>query len=159
MKSLTICVLVSLSVCPHASGQGGIITTVAGNGGYSFSGDGGPHDFGIVQERRGGLAVDLLPGNLFLPGLLPTIGFQEGVSPGGIISTVAGNGTQGFSGDGGPATSAELNSPGGVAVDSSGSLFFADSNNNRIRRVSPSGIITPVAGSGVYGFFTGTFFR
>jgi hypothetical protein len=70
------------------------------------------------------------------------------VSVNGIISTVAGNGTMGFSGDGGPATMAEMYFPRGVAVDSTGSLFIADTNNYRIRMVSPAGIITTVAGGG-----------
>ena len=64
----------------------------------------------------------------------------------GVITTVAGNGAQGFSGDNGPATSAQLNDPSGVAVDSAGNLYIADSDNNRIREVS-NGVITTVAGS------------
>jgi len=67
----------------------------------------------------------------------------------GVISTVAGNGTSGYSGDGGLATSAELNSPTGLAVDSSGNLYIADTNNQRIREVSAaSGNISTVAGDG-----------
>ena len=65
----------------------------------------------------------------------------------GVITTVAGNGTLGFSGDTGPATSAQLANPSGVAVDSAGNLYIADTNNNRIRMVS-NGVITTVAGSG-----------
>ena len=61
---------------------------------------------------------------------------------------MAGNGTGGFSGDNGPATSAELATPAGVALDASGILYIADIYNNRIRKVSPSGIITTVAGNG-----------
>ena len=70
------------------------------------------------------------------------------VTPAGTITTVAGNGVNGFSGDGGLATSAELSSPTGVAVDSSGNLYIADGPNARIRRVSPKGIITTFAGTG-----------
>ena len=69
----------------------------------------------------------------------------------GVITTVAGNGTQGFSGDNGPATSAQLNGPDGVAVDSAGNLYIADTDNNRIRKVS-NGVITTVAGNGTSGF-------
>jgi len=69
----------------------------------------------------------------------------------GIISTVAGTGDQGFGGDGGPATSALLDSPYGVAVDASGNLYIADTHNNRIREVS-NGTITTIAGTGVAGF-------
>jgi sugar lactone lactonase YvrE len=70
------------------------------------------------------------------------------LSPAGLLTTVAGTGTHGFSGDGGPATEARLYGPGGLAVDAAGNLYFADHYNNRIRKVSPDGIITTVAGSG-----------
>src|ERR1019366_4147209 len=68
----------------------------------------------------------------------------------GVITTVAGNGTNGFGGDNGPATSAQLNGPSGLAVDSAGNLFITD-GGSRIRKVS-SGVITTVAGNGKYGF-------
>ena len=68
-----------------------------------------------------------------------------------MITTVAGNGTPGFSGDNGPATSAQLNDPYGVAVDSAGNLYIADTDNNRIRKVS-NGVITTVAGNGTPGY-------
>ncbi len=74
------------------------------------------------------------------------------ITPAGAITTVAGNGTAGYSGDGGPAASAQLNGPSGLAVDGAGDLFIADSFNARIRMVSPSGIITTVAGSGGSGY-------
>ena len=66
----------------------------------------------------------------------------------GVISTFAGNGTAGSSGDGGPAASAQLNAPNGIAFDSAGNLFIADYGNRRIRRVSKDGIITMVVGCG-----------
>ena len=69
-------------------------------------------------------------------------------APGGNITTVAGNGTAGFGGDGGPARQAQLNNPVCVAVDASGNIYIADNNNGRVRRVDPSGIITTVAGQG-----------
>jgi sugar lactone lactonase YvrE len=74
------------------------------------------------------------------------------ISPDGIITTVAGNGTAGFSGDSGPATAAQLNQPYGIAVDESGNLFIADTGNGRIRKVTFTGIITTVAGTGVQGY-------
>jgi sugar lactone lactonase YvrE len=70
------------------------------------------------------------------------------LSPAGLLTTVAGSGTPGSSGDGGPATEARLYGPGGLAVDAAGNLFIADHYNSRIRKVSPDGIITTVAGSG-----------
>ena len=73
-------------------------------------------------------------------------------SSGGQMTVVAGNGIQGFSGDGGPSTSASLNQPSGVAVDAAGNLYIADFNNNRIRKVSPAGTITTFAGNGVAAF-------
>jgi hypothetical protein len=74
------------------------------------------------------------------------------VNPAGIISTVAGTGAEGFSGDEGRAVLAQLRSPVGVAVDNAGTLFISDSNNNRIRKITPDGIIHTVAGNGTSGF-------
>ena len=126
----------------------GIISTVAGNGAPWFSGDGGSATSASVCQPTG-VAVDAA-GNLYIA----DYGNHRirGVSPSGIISTVAGSGTQGFSGDGGPATSASLNYPGSVAVDAAGNLYIADSQNDRIRKVSASGIISTVAGNGALGF-------
>ena len=70
------------------------------------------------------------------------------VTPGGAVTTIAGNGTNGFSGDGGPATSAQLFEAHGVAVDSAGNVYIADTGNSRVRKVDTSGIITTVAGGG-----------
>jgi len=81
-----------------------------------------------------------------------TAAFQVTGSLGGIISTVAGNGTRSYSGDGGPANAASLNQPYGIASDSSGNFFIADTYNNRIRKVDSSGLITTVAGTGTSGY-------
>jgi sugar lactone lactonase YvrE len=75
------------------------------------------------------------------------------VSTTGIITTVAGNGSPGYSGDGGPATAAQLNVAADVAVDTGGNLYIADQFNRRIRKVATSGIITTVAGNGSRGYF------
>jgi sugar lactone lactonase YvrE len=124
----------------------GIITTVAGDGTRGFSGDDGPATSAALTFPFG-VAVDS-ESNLFIA----DFGNRRvrRVSPDGIITTVAGNGAPDFSGDGGPATSAAL-SAFGVAVDSQGSLFIADGRNHRVRKVSPDGRITTVAGNGMPG--------
>jgi hypothetical protein len=73
------------------------------------------------------------------------------VSSSGTITTIAGNGTAGISGDGGPATGAALQNPQGIALDAAGNLYIADTSNQRIRRVSSQGIITTAAGNGQQG--------
>ena len=133
----------------------GVLTVVAGNGtdyggGHpvGFSGDGGPATDASLDTPRA-VAVDGA-GNLFIA----DFGNRRirKVDPSGIITTVAGNGTTGFSGDGGAATSASLGGPHGVAADSAGNLFIADGNIQRIRKVDTSGTITTVAGNGTAGF-------
>ena len=126
----------------------GIISTVAGIVARGFSGDGGPATSAALNAPNG-VAVDGA-GNLYIA---DTDNHRiRRVSPSGIITTVAGNGTKGFSGDGGPATSAALDQPKGVAVDASGNLYIPDTNNSRIRKVSPSGMISTVAGNGTQPF-------
>jgi uncharacterized protein (TIGR03437 family) len=149
MKSIVVCVLVSCpGFCSQASGQSSIITTVAGNGNYGFSGDGGPATSASLNSPYD-VAVDAF-GNLYIADTFNSR--IRKVSASGIITTVAGNGNNDFSGDGGQATFASLGRPEGVAVDASGNLFIADTENNRIRKVSPNGVITTVAGNGNYGF-------
>jgi uncharacterized protein (TIGR03437 family) len=80
----------------------------------------------------------------------PTLCFAQGVA--GTINTVAGSGSLGFAGDGGPATSARLSAPDGLALDKTGNLFIVDNGNNRIRKVDKSGVISTVAGNGSSGF-------
>ena len=96
-----------------------------------------------------GVAVDAA-GNLFIADSDNDV--IRKVSTNGIITTVAGNTTWDYSGDGGAATNASLNYPGGVAVDVSGNLFIADTYNHRIRRVNTNGIITTVAGNGTVAY-------
>ena len=123
----------------------GVITTLAGDGAFGFSGDEGPAISATLNEPVG-VAVD--GGDLFIADF-GNHRIRKVDLTTGIISTVAGNGTPGFSGDGGPATSASLETPNGVAVDTSGNLFIADKSNSRIRRVdATSGIISTVAGVG-----------
>jgi sugar lactone lactonase YvrE len=126
----------------------GISSTVAGIGRNGFSGDGGPATSAQLYAPNG-VAVDST-GNLFIADVVNSR--IRKVTPGGIISTVVGIGTKGFGGDGGPAISAQLNNPYGVAVDSAGNLFIADNGNNNVRKVTPSGIISTVAGNGSHGY-------
>ncbi|HEX7448619.1 MAG TPA: DUF4214 domain-containing protein [Pirellulales bacterium] len=128
----------------------GIITTVAGNGSQGFSGDGGQATAAQLTYPEG-IAVDS-SGHLFIADALNNRIREVNLAT-GIIATVAGNGTGGFSGDGGPATAAELDLPDGIAVDSSGDLFIADPNNRRVREVDlATRVITTVAGSGTQGY-------
>jgi sugar lactone lactonase YvrE len=125
----------------------GIITTVAGNGTPGFCGDNGAAISACLQFP---VAVAVgSDGNLFITDL----GNQRiRKIYGGTITTVAGNGAMGFCGDGGPSTSACLSSPAGIAIDTSGNLFIADTGNQRIRQVNSFGTITTVAGNGTAGF-------
>ena len=127
----------------------GVISTIAGNGTEGFSGDGFPA-VGAQFSRLSGLAADG-PGNLYITDS-GNQRIRKIAAATGMITTVAGTGVAGFSGDGGLAINAALNAPAGLAVDGSGNLYIADTHNHRIRRVSAAtGIITTVAGSGVSG--------
>jgi len=126
----------------------GIISTVAGNGTPGYSGDWGPATSAQL-DHPATVAVDGV-GNLYIADYFNTV--VRKVTTDGMIATVAGNHTQGFSGDGGPATNAQLMNPWGVAVDNSGDIFIADTNSNRIRKVTPDGTISTFAGVGQYGY-------
>ncbi len=128
----------------------GIITTVAGNGTEGFCGDGGPATAACLNEPDG-VAVDT-SGNVFISDR-GNHRIRRVDASTGVITTVAGDGTAAFCGDGGPATAACLNSPRFLAVDSLGNLYMSDRDNHRIRRVDAStGIITTFAGNGSGGF-------
>ena len=126
----------------------GTITTVAGTGERGFSGDGGPATAARLNNPRG-VAVDGA-GNLYIADRWNHL--IRKVDSTGTITTVAGTGRFGFSGDGGPAVEAQFNSPEGVAVDGAGNLYIAEDSNNRIRRVDSTGTITTIAGTGEFGF-------
>jgi len=132
----------------------GVITTVAGNGIEAFAGDKGPAGAASIDSPNG-LALDA-SGNLYIAdthnGRVRMVSAATG-----LISTVAGAGVvggnvQSFGGDGGAATAAGLALPRGLTMDAAGNLYFADSANHRIRRISPTGVITTVAGQGTENF-------
>src|SRR5207248_2212538 len=110
----------------------GNIVTVAGTGSASYNGDNIPATSAMLNQPNG-VAVDT-SGNVFISDWHNSR-IREVVKTTGQIITVAGTGTSGYSGDGGPATAAKLNFPGGVAVDASGNLFITDSSNERLREV------------------------
>lgn len=127
--------------------RNGVITTVAGNGIPGYSGDSGtaidaqlswPKD--IAFDGQGNLYIADTANNVI-----------RMVSPAGVITTIAGTGQSGFSGDGGAAIAATMNLPSGLAVDGGGNLFIADTNNFRIRKITTAGLITTVAGTGIQG--------
>ena len=122
----------------------GLVSTVAGAGGCCFSGDGGPA-VNAQFETPFAVAVDGA-GNLFVADIYGSR--VRKISSSGIISTIAGDGSYNFSGDGGPASAAQLHAPTGVAVDPAGNLFIADYCNQRIRKVSVDGTIATFAGGG-----------
>ncbi len=128
----------------------GIISTIAGTGTTGlYSGDGGPATNAEIRIPSD-LAVDEA-GNLYFS-QTGSVSVVRKVNAAGIISTVAGNGTSGFSGDGGAATLAQMNAPSGIAIDRTGNLYIADYRNDRIRKVNTFGIITTIAGSSVSGY-------
>jgi sugar lactone lactonase YvrE len=121
----------------------GIITTIAGNGTIGYTGDGGNatlasfgNGFGISSDKAGNIFIADFDNQVI-----------RKVNTSGIISTVAGNGIAGNSGDGGPAINAQLNFPNWVAVDLNGNIFISDMNNNKIRKVNTAGIISTFAGN------------
>ncbi len=126
----------------------GIISTIAGNGLPALSGDGGPATAAslnapkrVVVDRAGKIYIADQHNNVI-----------RMIDTAGIIHTIAGTGIAGFSGDGGPATLAQLDTPTGVAVDLAGNIFISDSVYSRIRKIDPSGIISTYAGGGTVGF-------
>jgi uncharacterized protein (TIGR03437 family) len=126
----------------------GILTTVAGGGFNGQTGDGGPA-VGAYLASAAGIAIDA-SGNLYIAE--PTANRVRRVSTAGVITTFAGTGSAGYSGDGGLASAAQLTEPADLALDAAGNLYITDPANNRIRKVSPAGTISTVAGNGNWGY-------
>ena len=139
--------LLTMTVWPQTE-SGWRIHTIAGTGKPGYGGDGGP----AVEAQLDlpvGLTVDKA-GNLYIADHYSQR--VRRVDAAGMINTVAGTGDPGYGGDGRPALVAKLNFPSGVAVDMAGNLYIADSGNDRVRRVDPSGTITTIAGAGEHGY-------
>jgi trimeric autotransporter adhesin len=124
------------------------IRTLAGTGQPGYTGDGGPaadaqlqSPLGVARDKTGSLYVADTDNHVV-----------RRISTAGEISTIAGTGTAGFSGDGGAATAAQLNAPSAVAVSPAGDIYIADQGNHRIRRIGPAGVISTFAGTGTAGF-------
>jgi sugar lactone lactonase YvrE len=126
----------------------GAQSIVAGTGRAGFSGDNGPATSAELSAPEG-LAADH-QGDLYIADAGNDV--VRKVTPDGVITTVAGNGNTGFAGDGGRAVGAELFIPSGLAVDTHGILYIADSANNRVRRVDLAGNISTLTGTGRAGF-------
>lgn len=143
MKTFLLLSFFAISNCINAQ----IITTVAGTGTVGYSGDGG-QAINAQLNRPNQLAFDAA-GNLFIAEDYNNI--VRKISTSGIITTVAGTGVSGFSGDGGLAINATLDRVNGIAVDAAGNLFICDADNRRLRKVNTSGIISTIAGIGTDG--------
>jgi sugar lactone lactonase YvrE len=128
--------------------KNGILTRFAGTGAAGYSGDGGPATQATLKTPAGLLTDD--KGNVYIADRENHV--VRMVNPKGIITTIAGNGTAGFSGDGGQAKKASFNLPSGLALDSKGNLYISDRSNNRIRMVTPKGIVHTYAGNGEEGY-------
>lgn len=147
MKTKIILLTIAVTfICLSSNAQ--IISTFAGNGTTGYSGDGGVAALAKLFDPWA-VAVDAT-GNVYI---------SDGgnnrvrkVNTSAIISTIAGNGVQGYSGDGAAATLAQLSSPVGIAIDAMGNIYVADAFNNRIRKVNTSGIISTLAGTGLIGY-------
>jgi len=126
----------------------GALQTVAGNGSVGYAGDGGAAR--LAQLNTPSACATDSAGDLFIADTANHA--IRKVNPAGVISTVAGMGTAGASGDEAPAVAAQLASPRGVVVDDMGDIFIADTGNHRIRQVTPDGVIHTIAGSGAPGF-------
>jgi sugar lactone lactonase YvrE len=129
---------------------GGTISTLLGNGTTGYTGDGGPAS-AATMNKPNGIVLDTA-GNMFITEWYNSV-VRRVDAVTGIITTVAGNGTSGYGGDGSSATSAQLGTPGGACLDRDNNIYIPDYANHRIRKVSAAtGIITTIAGTGTNGY-------
>lgn len=133
----------------HTGLQGQVISTIAGNGTTGSSGDGGPAT-GAQLNTPQAICMDNA-GNLYIADYANYV--IRKVNPAGIISLFAGTGVRGFSGDGGPATAADIGLPLGICIDKNGNIYFSDAQYHVIRKINTAGIISTIAGTpNVFGF-------
>ncbi|MES2704781.1 MAG: T9SS type A sorting domain-containing protein [Bacteroidota bacterium] len=125
----------------------GVITTVAGTGSLGYTGDGSIATSANLHPHA--VTVDKT-GNIYI--VDGTYGVVRKVTPLGFITTIAGNGINGYTGDNGPALGAMLNRPHGITIDSKGRIIIADAANEMVRRIDAAGVITKIAGSGIKGY-------
>src|SRR3954454_21496858 len=140
--SFIVPALVALGIAAGPALAAGTITTVAGTGTIGTSGDGGPATQAYIGSDVG---VTALPDGSYLIAHQASPSVRR-VMPDGTITTIAGNGTAGYTGDGGPATSAQLDGVSIAVPTADGGYLVADPNNNAVRRVGPDGVISTVAG-------------
>src|ERR1700691_917364 len=144
MSSTVVAIFAVAFLCASPGASAAANYTIATIAGRDWVGDGGPATSAILIQAEGVLADG--SGNLYVA----DAGDHRvrKVASNGVIETLAGTGISGFSGDGGPAAQAQLNSPYGLALDWQGNLYIADLGNARVRRVGPDGTITTIAGGG-----------
>lgn len=143
-RKIAIGLLLAAAVASAQSALPYRISTIAGSGAFRFAGEGRQATEVRLIDPIG--AARDSAGNVYVADRF--FGVVLRVAPNGTISRFAGAGDVGFSGDGGPALDAQLNRPGGIAVDAAGNVYVADAFNHRIRRIAPDGTITTVAGNG-----------
>jgi sugar lactone lactonase YvrE len=146
-KTITLLATITLSAFFSIKLNAQTITTIAGTGVSGYSGDGSSATSAQLNTPNQ-IAIDAA-GNLFIAEDYNHI--VRKINTSGVISTIAGNGTLGFSGDGAAATSAQLNRVSGIAVDGAGNIYICDADNFRIRKINTQGIISTIAGVGTNG--------